>query len=68
MAIRARYQGDGNEYIPSVPRRDLDADEYDALDMDARKAVRDTKRGDGEKLYDVATEKAARPAAEGKSG
>jgi len=56
MAIKARYKG-GNpaedpnaEYLNGVPARNLDEDEYDALDPELKKLVRESS------LYDVRLE------------
>ncbi|HXI17968.1 MAG TPA: hypothetical protein VNM48_16520 [Chloroflexota bacterium] len=42
MAIRATYKGDGTEYLLGVPARNLDEDDYLALDSEQRKAVRES--------------------------
>ena len=51
MAIRAIYKGDGSEYLVGIPARNLDEDDYQALDTEQRKAVRDCS------IYDCKTDK-----------
>lgn len=55
MAIRAKYTGDGREYLEGVPARDLEEEDYQALDSDQRAAVR------GSDLYDTKTDAQMRP-------
>jgi hypothetical protein len=50
MATRAKYKGNGGEFLEGIPARDLDEDEYQALDADRRKMVRESK------LYDTKTD------------
>lgn len=50
MAIRARYKGDGSEFYAGIPARNLDEEEYQALDVEQRKLVRESP------LYDVKTD------------
>jgi hypothetical protein len=50
MAIRARYKGDGSEFHAGIPARSLDEEEYQALDTEQRKLVRESP------LYDVKTD------------
>ena len=57
MATRAQYKGDGNEHINGVPRRDISEEEWQEMDADTHKRVRETKRGDGKPLYDVSTDR-----------
>ena len=47
-----------DEFLNGVPNRDLTEDDYDALDTDQRKAVRESG------LYDVRTDAEMKPAAE----
>lgn len=42
MAIKAHYKGDGSQFLNGVPARNLQDDEYEALDAAQRKAVRDS--------------------------
>ncbi len=51
MAIRAAYKGDGGEYLAGIPARNLDEDDYQALDAEQRKAVRESS------LYGYKTDK-----------
>jgi hypothetical protein len=59
---RATYNGDGSEYLNGIPARDLDDEEYQALDPDQRKAVREAKMSGGKPLYDVRTDAELRSA------
>jgi hypothetical protein len=58
MAIRARYKGKHGEYHHGIPGRDIDEDEYQALDADQRKLVRESG------LYDTRTDAEMSPAPE----
>ena len=50
MAIRAKYKGNGAEFHEGIPARDIDDDEYQAMDADQRKMLRDSA------LYDTKTD------------
>lgn len=51
MTMRAKRKASrADEYLQGVPNRDLDEDEYQALDADQRKAVRECG------LWDVKTD------------
>jgi len=47
MASKARFKGDGSQFLNGVPARDLDEDEYAALDAETKKLV------GASELYDV---------------
>jgi hypothetical protein len=50
MAIRARYKGNGSEFHAGIPARNLEEEDYQALDVEQRKVVRESP------LYDVKTD------------
>jgi len=54
-----KYKGDGTEFLNNVPARDLDGDEYRALPVEARKALRGAVQSGGKPLYDYAGFRAA---------
>lgn len=58
MAIKARYTGDGSEYLNGIPARNLSDEEYEALDREQKHAVRTSG------LYEIKSE-AARAAQKG---
>lgn len=63
MAIKARYKGDGSEFLNGIPARNLDEDEYAALDADQKRDVRQSG------LYEVRPDDEIHPAkAEDKKG
>jgi hypothetical protein len=47
MAIKARYKGDGTEFHHGIPARNLTEEEFEALDVEERKMLRQSP------LYDV---------------
>jgi hypothetical protein len=53
MAVKATYQGNGDDHLTGVPMRDLDQAEYDALTDEQRAAVLQTVGSDGKSLYRV---------------
>jgi hypothetical protein len=55
MATKARFKGDGSEFLNGVPARDLSDDEYDALTDEQKAAVLGNTT-----LYSVRSAKAAR--------
>lgn len=59
MTIKARYKGDGTEFLNGVPARNLSDEEYDALDTEQKSDVR--RSG----LYDVVSEAKATEAKKG---
>jgi hypothetical protein len=63
MAIKARYLGDGTEFLNGIPAASLSEEEYAALDAEQRTAVRQTKQSNGKLLYDVRTDAEMHPAA-----
>lgn len=50
MAIRARYKGNGSEFHAGIPARNLEEEDYQALDAEQRRVVRESP------LYDVKTD------------
>jgi hypothetical protein len=55
MATKARFKGDGSEFLNGVPARDLSDDEYDALSDEQKAAVLGSTQ-----LYSVRDAKAER--------
>jgi hypothetical protein len=52
-----KYIGDGS-YLPGIPARDLDDDDWEQLTADQKKAVRDNaKHGEGVAIFEEATKK-----------
>lgn len=57
MTKRYQYRGDKTgEYISGVPARDLDDEEYEAMDPELKERIHKTKGSDGELVYKPVTQ------------
>ncbi len=57
MAKRYQYRGEKmGEYISGVPARDLDDEEYEAMDSEVKDKIHKVKGSDGELLYKPMTQ------------
>jgi hypothetical protein len=60
-AIKARYMGDGSEFLNGIVAGDHTEAEYDALDPEARVRMHNAKRSDGKPLYQIRTDAEMHP-------